>query len=212
MHNKELLVSGLETLGIQNQNSLVDKLLFYMDLLRKWNKTYNLTAIREEQDIITHHLLDCLSVTKLVNAKNIMDVGSGAGLPGLIFALCFPDRNITMVDKVGKKTAFIQQVIGEFNLNNAMALKGRVEDIKNHKHYDGIISRAFSDMETMIKLTSHLLIDGGNWYGMKSKNSRNGEMTTIKYSYHVDKIDVPHLKAERYLITVVNAATNKFYR
>ena len=180
-----------------------------MNLLRKWNKTYNLTAITKEQDIITHHLLDCLSVTKLVNAKTIMDVGSGAGLPGVIFALCFPDRKITMVDKVGKKTAFIQQVIGEFNLNNARVLNGRVEDIENYKHYDGIISRAFSDMETMIKLTSHLLLDGGNWYGMKSKNSKDVEMTTIIYSYNVDKIDVPHLKAERYLITVVNTATNK---
>lgn len=205
MHNRELLVSGLEILGIENQNSLVDKLLFYIDLLIKWNKTYNLTAITDERNIITHHLLDCLSVTNLVNAKNIMDVGSGAGLPGLILALCFSDRKITMVDKVGKKTAFIQQVIGEFNLNNAWVLNDRVEDIKNDKHYDGIISRAFSDMETMINLTSHLLLDGGNWYGMKSKNSRDSEMVTIKYSYHVDKIDVPHLRAERYLITVVNA-------
>ena len=199
------MVSGLEILGIENQNSLVDKLLFYIDLLIKWNKTYNLTAITDERNIITHHLLDCLSVTNLVNAKNIMDVGSGAGLPGLILALCFSDRKITMVDKVGKKTAFIQQVIGEFNLNNAWVLNDRVEDIKNDKHYDGIISRAFSDMETMINLTSHLLLDGGNWYGMKSKNSRDSEMVTIKYSYHVDKIDVPHLRAERYLITVVNA-------
>ena len=205
MHNRELLVSGLEILGIENQNSLVDKLLFYIALLIKWNKTYNLTAITDERNIITHHLLDCLSVTNLVNAKNIMDVGSGAGLPGLILALCFSDRKITMVDKVGKKTAFIQQVIGEFNLNNAWVLNDRVEDIKNDKHYDGIISRAFSDMETMINLTSHLLLDGGNWYGMKSKNSRDSEMVTIKYSYHVDKIDVPHLRAERYLITVVNA-------
>ena len=205
MHNRELLVSGLEILGIENKNSFVDKLLFYKDLLIKWNKTYNLTGITDEQDIIMHHLLDCLSVTKFVSAKNIMDVGSGAGLPGLILALCFPDRKITMVDKVGKKTAFIQQVIGEFNLNNARVLNGRVEDIKNYKHYDGIISRAFADMETMIKLTSHLLLDGANWYGMKSKKSRDSEMITMKYSYHVDKIDVPHLRAERYLITVVNA-------
>ena len=190
-------------LDIQNQNSLVDKLLFYKEFLIKWNKTYNLTAIKEEH-IITHHLLDCLSITKLVSAKNIMDVGSGAGLPGLILALCFPDRNITMVEKVGKKTAFIQQMIGELNLNNARVLNCRVEEIKNYKHYDGIISRAFSNMETMIQLTSHLLLDGGNWYGMKSKNSRNSEMALIKYSYRVDKIEVPHFDAERYLITVVN--------
>jgi len=198
------LISGLETLGIENQDNLIDKLLIYMNLLIKWNQTYNLTAITEEQHIITHHLLDCLSVIKFVNSTNILDVGSGAGLPGLILALCFPDKKITMVDKVGKKTAFIQQVIGEFNLKNAEVLNSRVEDMKNY-YYDGIISRAFSDMETMIKLTSHLLLEGGNWYGMKSKKSRANEMAVIKYSYYMDKIDVPHLKAERYLITVVNA-------
>ena len=198
------MISGLETLGIENQDNLIDKLLIYMNLLIKWNQTYNLTAITEEQHIITHHLLDCLSVIKFVNSTNILDVGSGAGLPGLILALCFPDKKITMVDKVGKKTAFIQQVIGEFNLKNAEVLNSRVEDMKNY-YYDGIISRAFSDMETMIKLTSHLLLEGGNWYGMKSKKSRANEMAVIKYSYYMDKIDVPYLKAERYLITVVNA-------
>jgi len=204
LHNKALLISGLETLGIENQDNLIDKLLIYMNLLIKWNQTYNLTAITEEQHIITHHLLDCLSVIKFVNSTNILDLGSGAGLPGLILALCFPDKKITMVDKVGKKTAFIQQVIGEFNLKNAEVLNSRVEDMKNY-YYDGIISRAFSDMETMIKLTSHLLLEGGNWYGMKSKKSRANEMAVIKYSYYMDKIDVPYLKAERYLITVVNA-------
>ena len=198
------MISGLETLGIENQDNLIDKLLIYMNLLIKWNQTYNLTAITEEPHIITHHLLDCLSVIKFVNSTNILDLGSGAGLPGLILALCFPDKKITMVDKVGKKTAFIQQVIGEFNLKNAEVLNSRVEDMKNY-YYDGIISRAFSDMETMIKLTSHLLLEGGNWYGMKSKKSRANEMAVIKYSYYMDKIDVPHLKAERYLITVVNA-------
>ena len=206
MHNKELLVSGLETLGIENQDNLIDKLLIYMKLLIKWNQTYNLTAITEEPHIITHHLLDCLSVIKLVKATNILDVGSGAGLPGLILALCFPKKKITMVDKVGKKTAFIQQAIGEFSLNNAIVLNSRVEDMKNYRDYDGIISRAFSDMETMIKLTSNLLLEEGSWYGMKSKKSKANEMAAIKYPYHVDKIDVPHLNAERYLITVVNTA------
>ena len=206
MHNRAVLVSGLETLGIKNQDNLIDKLLIYMKLLIKWNQTYNLTAITEESHIITHHLLDCLSVIKLVKSTNILDVGSGAGLPGLILALCFPDKKITMVDKVGKKTAFIQQAIGEFSLNNARVLNGRVEDMKNYRDYDGIISRAFSDMETMIKLTSNLLLEEGNWYGMKSKKSKANEMAAIKYPYHVDKIDVPHLKAERYLITVVNTA------
>ena len=206
MHNKELLVSGLETLGIENQDNLIDKLLIYINLLVKWNQTYNLTAITEESHIITHHLLDCLSVIKIIKAKNILDVGSGAGLPGLILALYFPDKEITMVDKVGKKTAFIQQVIGEFSLNNAKVLNSRVEDMKNYRDYDGIISRAFSDMETMIKLTSNLLLEEGSWYGMKSKKSKANEMAAIKYPYHVDKIDVPHLNAERYLITVVNTA------
>ena len=206
MHNKALLVNGIEALGIKNQDNLVDKLLIYMNLLIKWNQTYNLTAITEEPHIITHHLLDCLSVIKIIKAKNILDVGSGAGLPGLILALYFPDKKITMVDKVGKKTAFIQQVIGEFSLSNARVLNSRVEDMKNYRDYDGIISRAFSDMETMIKLTSHLLLEEGSWYGMKSKKSRANEMATIKYPYHVDKIDVPHLKAERYLITIVNTA------
>jgi 16S rRNA (guanine527-N7)-methyltransferase len=120
-------------------------------------------------------------------------------------AFCFPDKKITMVEKVGKKTAFIQQIIGEFSLNNARVLNDRVEDVKNYREYDGIISRAFSDMETLINLTSHLLVEEGNWYAMKSRKSRANEMAAIKYPYHMDKINVPHLNAERYLITVVNA-------
>ena len=112
LNNEELLRSGLETLGIKNQENLTSNLLIYKDLLIKWNQTYNLTAIKDAEQIITHHLLDCLSIVKYIVAKNILDVGSGAGLPGLILALCFPERSITMVDKVGKKIAFIKQAAG----------------------------------------------------------------------------------------------------
>ena len=201
-------MSGLAALGIDNQDTIVNKLLIYKELLKKWNQTYNLTAITEDQQIITNHLLDCLAITKFIDAKDILDVGSGAGLPGLILALCFPDRKITMVDKVGKKTAFIKQAVGELSLKNITVLHTIVEDMPVGRKYDGIIARAFSEMEILIELTAHLLEGGGHWYGMKSIKSKIAEMTTIKYPYQVKKIKVPHLDAERYLITVTNVTNS----
>ena len=202
LNNEELLRSGLETLGIKNQENLTSNLLIYKDLLIKWNQTYNLTAIKDAEQIITHHLLDCLSIVKYIVAKNILDVGSGAGLPGLILALCFPERSITMVDKVGKKIAFIKQAAGELGIKNINVSHKRVEDMRPEVKFDGIIARAFSDMASLIELTYPLLDEGGHWYGMKSIKSKTDEMHLIHYPYQVEKIEVPCLVAERYLITV----------
>jgi 16S rRNA (guanine527-N7)-methyltransferase len=209
LDNVELLEAGLDSLSIKYNNLLIDKLLIYKDLLIKWNKVFNLTAIKEEDQIIVHHFLDCLAITSSIKSNRILDVGTGAGLPGLILALMLPDAKITLVDKVGKKAAFIKQVIGELSIKNADIIHNRVENMAATDKFQEIITRAFSEMDHFIELTYPLIEEGGMWYGMKSKKSMNNEMAKINFPCEFEKINVPFLDAERYLIKVKNKNLSK---
>ena len=204
LDKSELLVSGLDKLKIQYTRKLIDKLLIYNDLLVKWNKVFNLTAIKEPQQVITHHFLDCMAVTPHIRSSRILDVGAGAGLPGIVLALMLPEAHITLVDKVGKKTAFIKQVIGELDIKNAEVVHNRVEKMSHKDHFDGIITRAFSEMDFFIKLTRPLIKKDGYWYAMKSKKVLDQEMNSIDFPSELKKITVPFMDAERYLVTVQN--------
>ena len=200
---EETLKAGIEKLELENKDYLYTKLLIYKDLLIKWNKVFNLISVKVVDEIVTHHFLDCLAVVPFIEGKNVLDVGSGAGLPGIIIGLCCPEKNITLVDSVGKKTTFLKQTCAELNLSNITIINKRVEDITTNKLFDSIIARAFAEMQVLIDLTRHLIEDKGVWYGMKSKKFNEEE---IGINFVVEKRDivVPYLDAERYLVKINN--------
>ena len=200
---EDTLKLGIEKLELENKAYLYNKLLIYKDLLIKWNKVFNLISLKATEEIVTHHFLDCLAVVPYIEGKNILDVGSGAGMPGIIIGLCCPEKQITLVDSVGKKTAFLKQTCAELKLSNITVINKRVEDITTNKLFDSIIARAFSDMQMLIDLTKHLIENKGTWYGMKSKKINEEEINT-KYVLEKKVILVPYLDAERYLVKINN--------
>ena len=203
LNSEETLKAGIEQLELNNKDYLYNNLLIYKDLLLKWNKVFNLISIKGAEEIVTHHLLDCLAIVPHIEGRNILDVGSGAGLPGIIIGLCCPEKNITLVDSVGKKTAFLKQTCAELNLTNIKVIHNRVEKIIIDKLFDSIITRAFAEMQILIDLTSHLIEKKGSWYGMKSKKI-NKEEVSKNYIAERKVILVPFLDAERYLVKINN--------
>lgn len=204
LEENNLLKSGIISLDLDNHEYLYTKLLIYIDLLIKWNKTYNLTSLIKKEDIITTHLLDCLSVVKKIDGQRILDVGSGAGLPGLMIALARPTTHLCLIDKVAKKTSFMKQAALELELSNVEVIHGRVEDLRVKNPFDTIVSRAFSEVEKFISLTQHLISKQGAWLIMKSKKIMTEDHKKINKAFKVEPIIVPYLEAERYLVRINN--------
>ncbi len=202
LEENDLLKSGITLLDLDNHEYLYTKLLIYIDLLIKWNKTYNLTSLTTKEDIITTHLLDCLSVVKKIDGQRILDVGSGAGLPGLMIALARPTTHLCLIDKVAKKTSFMKQAVLELELSNVEVIHGRVEDLRVKNPFDTIVSRAFSEVEKFISLTQHLISKQGAWLIMKSKKIMTEDLKKLGKSFEVEPIIVPYLEAERYLVRI----------
>ena len=202
-NDKAQLESGLQILGFENTLQIINKLLIYKELLIKWNKSYNLTAVKNTE-VVTHHFLDCLAIIPFIKSSSLLDVGTGAGLPGIVIAIVKPDIKLSLIDKVGKKIAFIKRVIAELEIKNIETYHDRVELLTTEEKYDEIISRAFSSMDDFINSTKHLIKGHGVWYGMKSKKILNNEMANINELWTLEKIDVPFLDAERYLVKVSN--------
>lgn len=203
LNDKAQLEGGMDNLGFEIMSENIDKLLIYKDLLLKWNKSINLTSIKNKE-IVTHHFLDCLAVIPFIKSSSLLDVGTGAGLPGIVIAIIKPDIKISLIDKVGKKIAFIKRVVAELDIKNVQTHHSRVELMTSEEKYDGIISRAFSNMGEFVQITKHLLKKQGVWYGMKSKKILNDEMKGIDNPWTLENLDVPFLKAERYLVKVTN--------
>ena len=204
LNDKAQLERGMQKLGLENIPQVINKLLIYKELLIKWNKSFNLTSIKN-REVVTHHFLDCLSIIPFIKSSSLLDVGTGAGLPGIIIAIVKPDIKVSLIDKVGKKIAFIKRVVAELEIKNIDTYHDRVELLTSEEKYDGIISRAFSNMDDFIKSTKHLIKSQGVWYGMKSKKILNDEMININEPWTLEKLDVPFLDAERYLVKVSNS-------
>ncbi|MDA7691321.1 16S rRNA (guanine(527)-N(7))-methyltransferase RsmG [Methylophilaceae bacterium] len=204
LNDKTQLERGMQKLGLENIPQVISKLLIYKELLIKWNKSFNLTSIKN-REVVTHHFLDCLSIIPFIKSSSLLDVGTGAGLPGIIIAIVKPDIKVSLIDKVGKKIAFIKRVVAELEIKNIDTYHDRVELLTSEEEYDGIISRAFSNMDDFIKSTKHLIKSQGVWYGMKSKKILNDEMININQPWTLEKLDVPFLDAERYLVKVSNS-------
>ena len=201
LDDKAQLEKGMQILGFENIPQIISKLLIYKELLIKWNNSFNLTSVKNTE-IVTHHFLDCLAVIPFINSSTLLDVGTGAGLPGIVIAIVNPDIKVSLIDKVGKKITFIKRIIAELEIKNIETYHDRVELLTSEEKYDGIISRAFSNMEVFIKSTKHLIKSQGVWYGMKSKKILDDEMININDPWTLEKLDVPFLQAERYLVKV----------
>ena len=201
LDDKAQLEKGMQILGFENIPQIISKLLIYKELLIKWNNSFNLTSVKNTE-IVTHHFLDCLAVIPFIKSSTLLDVGTGAGLPGIVIAIVNPDIKVSLIDKVGKKITFIKRIIAELDIKNIETYHDRVELLTSEEKYDGIISRAFSNMEVFIKSTKHLIKTQGVWYGMKSKKILDDEMININDPWALEKLDVPFLQAERYLVKV----------
>ncbi len=204
LDDKAQLEKGMQILGFENIPQIISKLLIYKELLIKWNNSFNLTSVKNTE-IVTHHFLDCLAVIPFIKSSTLLDVGTGAGLPGIVIAIVNPDIKVSLIDKVGKKITFIKRVIAELEIKNIETYHDRVELLTSEEKYDGIISRAFSNMEVFIKSTKHLIKSQGVWYGMKSKKILDDEMININDPWALEKLDIPFLQAERYLVKVSNS-------
>jgi 16S rRNA (guanine527-N7)-methyltransferase len=194
------LAAGLTDLGIALPDAAQRKLLAFRDLLLKWNKTYNLTALRDPEQVISHHLLDSLSILPYVGSGPLLDVGSGGGLPGIPLAIARPDLPVGMVDTVQKKATFLQQALIELDLKNVAVHHARVEEMQGQ--YAQISSRAFAEISLFVALTRHLLAPGGRWLAMKGQRP-DDELKALPDDVALEAIvplDVPGLAAERHLI------------
>jgi 16S rRNA (guanine527-N7)-methyltransferase len=201
---KEVLVKHAVKMHINISDEQADKLIQYLHLIVKWNRIHNLTAIRNPQDMLTHHLLDSLSVNQWVKADKLLDVGTGAGLPGIPLAIIRPEMHITLSDSNNKKSIFQQQAQIELGLKNVTVKSGRVEDLYDVEKFDGIISRAFSEIALFTNLTKHLLADDGSWYAMKGMIP-NEELENLPEYVQIEtvhELEIPMLNAQRHLLVM----------
>ena len=202
MDNAQKLQAGIAAMGLTIPPEQQAKLLDYVELLKKWNKTYNLTALRDESLMISHHLLDSLTLLPYIgNAQTMLDVGSGGGQPGIPAAICRPDVQITLLDANTKKTSFLQQAVIELGLSNVRVVSGRVEAVQNFQA-DLITSRAFAELADFVQWTSHLLQDGGRWAAMKGVYPEDEirHLPDVVKVERVDVLHVPQLDAERHMV------------
>lgn len=201
-----LLANGIAKMGLDVPQEAQEKLLAYLSLLQKWNKVYNLTAVRDSLEMVTLHLLDSLSVLPYVDTRNLLDVGSGGGLPGIVLAICKSDLQVTTIDAVQKKAIFMRQVKGELGLDNLTVVHARVENYQPAEPFDVIVSRAFSELSLFVKLTKHLLSDRGQWLAMKG-HVPHEELKTLEVSLNrVIPLNVASLDAERHLLVLEKVA------
>jgi len=194
------LASGLGELGLDLPEEVQEQLLAFRDLLLKWNKTYNLTALRDPAQAISHHLLDSLAILPHVGDGPLLDVGSGGGLPGIPLAIARPQLSVRMVDTVQKKASFLQQAAIQLALKNVAVDHARVEELTGQ--YAQISSRAFAELKLFIELTRHLLAPDGRWLAMKGVRP-DDEIAALPADIVVDRIvplSVPGLDADRHLI------------
>ncbi len=201
MNSEEKLQFGSAQLGVLLSAEMCIKLLDYLELLDRWNKVYNLTAIRDPQQMVSNHLLDSLAVTPHLWAGRWLDAGCGAGLPGVVLAVVKPEWHFTLLDSNSKKTSFVQQAIIELKLRNVAVHCARVEEWQTTERFDGIISRAFTGLGEFITKTRGLMATDGRWAAMKGIAEQ--ELATIPPGCRVERViplQVPGLQAARSLV------------
>ncbi len=204
---KSLAVSlgqGIEKLGLRLPPGVEARLLDYLTLLQKWNRVYNLTAIRDTPKLVSHHLLDSLAVLPHLSGERVLDVGTGPGLPGIPIALARPDWSVTLLDSNHKKTAFLTQAVGDLGIANADVRRERVEQWRPPGAFEVIISRAFSELADFVRQAGHLLAPGGRFAAMKGLYPYE-EIAQLPAGFRVERVEplaVPGVEGERHLVMI----------
>ena len=206
------LAAGALRLGVELDAAVLERLERYLALLQRWNKVYNLTAVRDPSEMVSHHLLDSLAVAapiarelaasgRPIDDARLLDVGSGAGLPGAVLAAVWPALKVTCVDAVAKKAGFIRQVAAECGMLNLQAVHARAQDVKAAP-FDVITSRALGPVDELVAMTERLLTQGGVWAAMKGKRPTDefDKLPPTVEVFHVEPLTVPGLGAERCIV------------
>lgn len=203
------LVKGAREMGVLLTDQQQTQLLAYLALLNKWNKAYNLTAVRNPDEMVSRHLLDSLSVLPFITGRRWLDVGSGGGMPGVILAIMQPDAEFTLLDSNGKKTRFLTQVKLELGLDNLQVVNSRVEAFQPEEPFDGIVSRAFSSLADFTNLTRHLSTTETTWLAMKGLYP-DSELQALADDFIVqqsEELAVPGCQASRHLLILRRQAS-----
>jgi 16S rRNA (guanine527-N7)-methyltransferase len=202
---QDMLATGIQEMALDVSPAQQEQLMDYLGLMFKWNAVYNLTSLRDPQQMVTHHLLDSLAaVPAFQDAKNVLDVGSGGGLPGIVLAIVRPDMKVSMIDTVHKKTAFLTQVKAELGLANVTVYTMRVEQLQVSDKFDVITSRAFADLSDFVNWSGHLLAEGGRYIALKGTAPMD-EQQRLPAAWKitaVQPLQVPRLGAERHLVFI----------
>lgn len=200
-----VLADGIKEMGLQLTDAQQGQLMDYLALMAKWNAVYNLTSLRDPMQMVTHHLLDSLAaVPAFEGARNVLDVGAGGGLPGIVLAIARPDMKVSMIDTVHKKTAFLTQVKAELGLSNVTVYTMKVQELEVSDKFDVITSRAFADLSDFVNWSGHLLADGGRFIALKGVAPQD-EQERVPPEWKVQGVQplqVPRLGAERHLVFI----------
>lgn len=210
MSEADRIEKGLAAMGIELPEAALQKLAAYAALLAKWNRVYNLTAIRDASQIVTHHLLDSLVILPhLASVNTLADIGSGGGLPGIPLAIARPELDVTSIETVNKKSSFQQQARIELKLDNFHPVCARVEEVRQSPSFDGVVSRAFAELADFVRLSGHLLAPGGRLYAMKGVYPHE-EIARLPEGFVLAQaleLTVPGLDAHRHLIIIERTET-----
>ncbi|HEU4664955.1 MAG TPA: 16S rRNA (guanine(527)-N(7))-methyltransferase RsmG [Dokdonella sp.] len=199
---RQRLGAGLAALRLELPDAAVERLLDYVELLHRWNATYNLSAVRDPAEMVTRHLLDSLAIVPYVRGATLADLGTGAGLPGLPLAIVAPERAVTLVDSNGKKTRFLRAAVRELRLANVSVAESRVESMRGR--FDCITARAFASLADMLGWGGHLLAPGGLWLALKGRHPQD-ELDALPGGFTVEAVVplvVPGLEAERHVVII----------
>jgi 16S rRNA (guanine527-N7)-methyltransferase len=201
---KSYLEKAFQENHLENYNNIIPELVAYLDLMQRWNQVYNLTAIKDEQELVLLHIIDSLSVNAFLHGNKIIDVGTGAGLPGIPLALTNPDRQFYLLDSNGKKTRFLTQVMLELKMKNVVVINERVENYQPEFCFDSIITRAFAPLKNMLQNTKHLLCQDGELLAMKGTYPEE-ELKDLPKEFTVHKVhqlEIKGLNAQRHLVCI----------
>lgn len=200
---KNKLVNLIKQTDLSITDQQIDQLVCYVEMLNKWNKAYNLTSVRDPNEMLVKHIMDSLVVSPYLKGDTFIDVGTGPGLPGIPLAIINPHKQFDLVDSLGKRVRFLKQVQFELKIENITPVQSRIEQYTD-KSFDGVISRAFASLEDMLNWCEHLPNQNGAFYALKSIASQE-ELKSLPAEYHVkDVIElvVPHLDGQRNLIII----------